>query len=90
MSRYNRPRHGNLKLSVEITSEVGAYSLIGMYLDLPVFSQLAEILIIVEEQVEFNSLHNLRCLDPQKYLIGVQPLGRTAWVCISYIESLRL
>lgn len=49
MRWHCRPGHGYFELGIEVTPEIGTYSLIRVYLDEPVLGQLAAVLIIVEE-----------------------------------------
>jgi hypothetical protein len=59
MSGHCTPGHRDLELCIEIAPEVGADSLIRVYLDEPILAQLTEILVIIKKKVEFQPLHDL-------------------------------
>jgi len=80
------PRHCDFELSVEIASEVGTHSLIWINFNEPVLAEVTEVLIIVEEKVEFQALHDLGSLNSDEDFIWVEPLSRAARVRVSQVE----
>lgn len=67
------PWKGYFKSSVEIRTKSSANSFISVHFDEPILSQLAEIVVIVEQQVEFELLHDFRSGNANQYLIVVEP-----------------
>ena len=46
-----------------------------MNLNEPVLSEINEVLVLIEKQVEVSFVHDGRSVDSQQNLVGVEPLG---------------
>ena len=82
------PGHRYFELCIEVTPEVGAHSLVGEHLNQPVFAEVAEILVVIEEEVEGNFLHDGRSAEADQNLVGIEPVGLRAWVGMRQVQFL--